>query len=147
LDGRKVVASRFPIPWHPGAQRLERHAFDPSEHPHEVGPVAPIIRQRGDRKTAVTTDDCGHAMQRRRGEIAVPEHLGGVVRVHVAEAARNHMAPCWDSPLAVVGYLTHRDDPVTLDPDIYSSPRGACPVDNVSTADHQIEPRGPPFAP
>ena len=44
------------------AQRLERHALDPGQHPHQVVAVAGIIRERGDGEAAVA----GQAQWSRR---------------------------------------------------------------------------------
>ena len=63
-------------------------------------------RDRGDGEAAVAADHRGDAVQRRRREVAVPEHLRVVVRVHVDETRRDELAGRIDRPRRGIGDLT-----------------------------------------
>ena len=81
---------RPPVPRHALGERGERHALDPGQHAHEV--VAVLGPERRDREAAVAADHGRHAVQRRRRQRRVPEHLRVVVRVDVDEAGRDDLA-------------------------------------------------------
>ncbi len=62
--------------------------FDARHHPLDVVDV--VGTERRDREAAVAADHGRHAVQRRRRQTGIPQHLGVVVRVHVDEARRDH---------------------------------------------------------
>ena len=136
----KYSAVRRPVPRHAVAQRLERHALDPGQHAHEVVAVGGVGRQRRDGEAAVARERGGDAVQRRRRERAVPEHLGVVVGVHVDEARRDHLAGGVDGGGAASA-STRADlhDAVAVDADVGPAPRRAGAVDHVTAGDHDVE--------
>ncbi len=102
VDGRapvepcQPIAERRPLPVKTSAQRVERHALDPRQHPGEVVLlVGPGGRQR---EAAVAAEHRGDAVLHRRARGRVPEQLGVVVRVQVDEARRERL------PLRVNGF-------------------------------------------
>ena len=99
----KYSAVVFQFHGTPVAQRLERHALDARQHAHEVVAVGGVVRQRRDGEAAVAGERGGDAVQRRRRERAVPEHLRVVVRVHVDEAGRDDLAGGVDGDRGLVG--------------------------------------------
>jgi hypothetical protein len=61
VEAIEVLAEGLPVPRHALGQRLERHALDARQHPHEV--VGLARRQRRDREAAVAADDRRDAVQ------------------------------------------------------------------------------------
>ena len=109
VDAVEVLAEAPPVPRHAFGERGERHALDPRQHAHQV--VAVLGSERRDREAAVAADHRRDAVQRRRRQRRVPEHLRVVVRVDVDEAGRDDLArrrrscasPCSSmSPMAVI---------------------------------------------
>ncbi len=83
-------AEGAPVPGQAGPQRGERHALDPRHHPRDV---VDVLRRHGrQREAAVAAEHRGHAVQRRRAGVGVPEELRVVVGVQVDEARRDEHA-------------------------------------------------------
>ncbi len=87
----EVLLGRGPVPRHALLERLQRHALDAGQHPHQVVGIRrvdrPVTRgERRDREPAVATHHGCHSVQRRRAQRRVPERLGVVVGVDVDEA-------------------------------------------------------------
>ena len=66
IERIEIFRSGGPVPWQTLLQRLERHAFNASQHPHEV--VAILWSKRRNGEATVTTNDGGYTMQRRWAE-------------------------------------------------------------------------------
>ena len=139
LEGVEVLGGRAPRPRHALAERLEGHALDPGQHPHEVLAVGGVVGQRGDGEAAVAGEHGGDAVQRRRREGAVPEDLGVEVGVDVDEARCDDLAGGVDGALGVAVDLADGDDAAVLDADVGAAARCAGAVDDVAAPDDQIE--------
>ena len=126
-----------PVPGEAGAQRGERHAFDPRHHPGDV--VGVLRRQRRQREPAIAAQHRRHAVQRGRARIGVPEELGVVVGVQVNEAGgHEHAAGVDHAGLAAhgaAGVGPDRDDPLALDHHVGAGRRRAGAVDHAPAAD------------
>ena len=92
VDLVEVLGGGRPVPRHAFAQRFERHAFDPGEHPHQVLAVGGVVGERRDGEAAVPGERRGDAVERRRREGTVPEDLRVVVRVDVDEPGGDDLA-------------------------------------------------------
>ena len=86
------VAERRPLPVETGAQRVERHALHPRQHPGEV--VVLVGRRGRQREAAVAAEDRGDAVLHRRARGRIPEQLRVVVGVQVDEARRERLPFC-----------------------------------------------------
>ena len=79
-----------PVPGQARLQRGQRHALDPRHHPRDV---VDVLRRHGRQgEAAVAAEHGGHAVQRRRAGVGVPEELGVVVGVQVDEAGGDQHA-------------------------------------------------------
>ena len=133
----EVLGRRRPVPRHTLCERLERHALDAGEHPHQV--VAVPRPERRDREPAVAADHGRDAVQRRGRERRVPERLRVVVRVDVDEAGRHRQARRIDGLRRLLGHLADRDDLPVSDADVGTAPRPSRSVDDIATSDHAVE--------
>ena len=97
-----------PVPRHAFLQRADRHALDARQHVQQV--VGVLGLERRDREAAVAADHGRDAVQRRRRERGVPEHLRVVVRVDVDEAGRDHLAVGVDRARRLVVDVADRGD-------------------------------------
>ena len=84
VEAADPVAEGAPVPGQAGAQRGQRHALDPRHHPRDVVDV--LGRHGRQREAAVAAEHRGHAVQRGRAGVGVPEQLRVVVGVQVDEA-------------------------------------------------------------
>ena len=90
VEAADPVAEGAPVPGQPGLQRGQGHALDPRHHPRDV---VDVLRRHGrQREAAVAAEHRGHAVQRGRAGVGVPEELRVVVRVQVDEARRDQHA-------------------------------------------------------
>ena len=123
---------RRPVPRHALLERLQRHALDPGQHPHQVVGIRRVDRtvtgrERRDREAAVAAHHGGHAVQRRRAQRRVPERLRVVVGVDVDEARRDDEVGRVDRPRRVDSSIVPID---VMRPSLIatSARRGAEPV-------------------
>ena len=107
----------------PAASADDRHALDPGEHAHQV--VAVLGAERRDREAAVAADHRRDAVQRRRAQRRVPEHLRVVVRVDVDEAGRDDLAVGVDRARRGLVDVADRDDASVADADVAAAAPGA----------------------
>ncbi len=128
VDAVEVLAERRPVPRHALRQRASGHAFDAGEHVQQV--VAVLGGERRDREAAVPADHGRHAVQGRRAQRRVEEHLRVVVRVHVDEAGRDDFALGVDRAPGRFVDLADRDDAAVADADGAGPRRRAGPVDD-----------------
>ena len=140
LDLVEVLGGRRPVPRHALAERLERHALDPRQHAHEVVAVGGVVGQRRDGEAAVAGERGGDAVQRRRRERAVPEHLRVEVGVHVDEPGRDDLAGGVDGLGGLVVDLADARRCVAVG-DARRRPGGGRPgaVDDVATLDDDVQ--------
>ena len=136
VEPRQPVAERRPLPVKAGAQRVERHALDPRQHPREVVLlVGPRGRQR---EAAVAAEHRGDAVLHRRARGRVPEQLGVVVRVQVDEARRERLPLCVNGFRGLFVDVADGDDPPVTHADVAATGGRAGAVDDLSVADQQI---------
>ena len=109
LDGGEVLGEGLEVPRDAGGERRRVHVLDLLQR---VGDELAVLGPgRGDGEPAVAGDDGGDAVEARRGERRVPEHLGVVVGVDVDEAGGHDAAVGVDGRVAIeVG--ADLDDPV-----------------------------------
>ncbi len=128
---------RAPVPRHAFGECGERHAFDAGQHPHQV--VAVLGSERRDREAAVAADHGRDAVQRRRRQRRVPEHLGVVVRVDVDESGRDDLAVGVDRARRLLVDVADRRDPAVADSDVGDPAGRTRAVDDRSIADDHVE--------
>src|SRR5690606_19016987 len=87
-DRVEVLGEGGAVPGHAGGQRLEVHVLDVLQR--AGAQLAVLGPGRGDREAAVPGDHGGDAVEARRRQAGIPEHLGVVVGVDVDEAGRHH---------------------------------------------------------
>ena len=97
---------------------------------------------RRDREAAVAGDHRGDAVERRRREVRVPEHLGVVVRVDVDEPGRDDVAGRVELAVAVEA-LADPDDAPVVDRHVGAPAGCSRAVDDRPPTDHQLS-HGPP---
>ena len=137
VQAGQPVAERRPLPVQSGAQRVQRHSFDPREHPGEV--VVLFGRRGRQREAAIAAEDRGHAVLHRRAGGGIPEQLRVVVGVQVDEARGQRLA------LGVNGFggeiigFADRDDPAVGDTDVTVTGGRTGAVDDLRVADQQVE--------
>ncbi len=140
VEGVEVLGGAGPVPRHAGLEGLERHALDPGQHAHEVVAVGGVVAERGDGEAAVAADDRGDAVQRRRRQRGVPEHLRVEVGVDVDEAGRDDLAGGVDALRRLgVGEVGDGGDAVADDADIGAPTRRVGAVDHVAAGDDDVE--------
>ena len=99
LDRREVLGEGREVPRDARAERLDVHVLDVLERAGDD--VAVLGPRRRDREAAVAGDDGGDAVEARRRERRVPEHLRVVVRVDVDEPGRDDVPAGVEHALAV----------------------------------------------
>ena len=136
VEPDEPVAERRPLPVKPGAQRVERHALDPRQHP---GEVVLLVGPRGrQREATVSAEHGGDAVLHRRARGRIPEQLGVVVRVQVDEARRERLPLCVNGFRGLLVDVTDRDDPPVTHADVAVTGGRAGAVDDLSIADQEI---------
>ena len=142
VEACQPVAERRPLPVEAGAQRVERHALDPGQHPGEV--VLLVGRCGRQREAAVAAEHRRDAVLHRRARGRIPEQLRVVVRVQVDEARVRRL------PLRVDGFrrllvdVADRDDPPVAHAHVAMSGGCAGAVDDLGVSDEQIQHEQPP---
>ena len=135
VESADPVGEGVPIPRHAGPQGREWHALDPRHHARDVVDV--LRRHRRQREATVAPEHSGHAVERRRAGVGVPEQLRVVVRVQVDEARRHQHVRGVNHGVGThaVGTVAHGDDPLPVDEHIGAHRRRARPIDDGPTAD------------
>jgi hypothetical protein len=131
------VAERRPLPVEAGAQRVERHALDPGQHP---GEVVLLVGPRGrQREAAVSTEDCGDAVLYGRARGRIPEQLSVVVGVQVDEARCERLSGRINGFRGLLVDITDGNDPPVAHADVAMSGGCACAVDDLGISDEYIQ--------
>ncbi len=136
----EVLRERLEAPVDPLVEGFLRHALDVLEGADDR--VAMLGPRGCDRETAVAHHHARDAVPARRGEVAVPQDLGVVVRVDVEEAGCEHEAVEVDhlGPGVgdeVAGSADGRDA-VAAHGDVGVADRRAGPVDECGSAEQEI---------
>ena len=98
-DRREVLGEGREVPRDAGGERGDVHVLDVLERAGDQ--LVVLGARRGDREPAVARDHGGDAVEARRRERGIPEHLRVVVRVDVDEARRDDAVTGVEHPLAV----------------------------------------------
>jgi hypothetical protein len=136
LDGVQVLRIALPRPRDRRAERVERHALDEAEEPHDR--VAVLRAARRQREAAVAHHDGRDAVPRRRSRVAIPEELAVVVRVEVDEARREGEPPGVDLARAALGVTSDGGDASRRHRDVAAERRTARTVDDLRVANDEV---------
>ena len=99
VDRREVLGEGGEVPRDAGRERGDVHVLDVLERAGDE--LAVLGARRRDREPAVAGDDGRDAVEARRRERGIPEHLRVVVRVDVDEARRDDAVAGVEHPVAV----------------------------------------------
>ena len=136
-DGRQVLGERLEVPRDTRRQRLDVHVLDVLERASDRRVV--LGSRRRDREAAVARDHRRHAVERRRRERGIPEHLRVVVGVDVDEPRRHDLARGVELPRAVgVELRPDLHDAPALDRDVGGVAGRAGAVDDGAAPDHDV---------
>ena len=136
VEAAEPVAVGGPVPLQPGGQRLDRDPLDPGHHPHQVVGVLGAGRREGE--ATVAAEHRGDPVVRRRARRRVPRKLRVVVRVQVDEPRSQDETVGVDRALRRLA-VGVEDDAAVTNTDVGTTAGGTGAVDDVGTADQDVE--------
>ncbi len=138
----QILRERLKTPVDPGIEGVHRHTLHILQQPHDQIPMLRPIRSHP--KTAVTHDHRGDPVPTRRREIAVPQHLGVVMSMHIHKTRRQRQTIKINHPprrrRPQLTPRPHRHNPITSHPHIRPPPRRTRPIHQHGTTQQQIHP-------
>ena len=135
LDRPEVLGERREVPRDARRERRDVHVLDVLERAGDD--LAVLGAGRRDREAAVPRHDRGHAVEARRRERGIPEHLRVVVGVDVDESRRDDVAAGVERALAVEP-VADRADVAVRDRDVRPDTGRAGPVDDRAAPDDEV---------
>ena len=134
-DRREVLGEAGEVPRDAGRERGDVHVLDVLERAGDE--VVVLDARRRDREAAVAGDDGGDAVEARRRERGIPEHLRVVVRVDVDEPGRDDAVAGVEHTVAVE-VRTDLGDATAGDADVGAHARCAGAVVDGPALDHGL---------
>ncbi len=133
----EVLRESLPIPRKTTENRLTRNVFHAF---HEFGEIAARLGgHRGESDTAVTHENRGHAVPRRRSHERIPSDLRVEMSVQVDESRGHHMTGGVDLTCGLdPRQIADRRDAITVDRHISEHCFGTDSIDDRSTANDEI---------